>query len=97
MQRKKVKKMENLATIARETKRVSGTYTVYKDEFHPLFIDFLRGMSSCDVCNDAYNFYREVVSESKTRFVLSLRDDSVCKIQDAMFLSAVDTAKLIWG
>jgi hypothetical protein len=72
------------------------TYTVYKNEYHPLFIDFLRGMSSCDNCNTEYNFYRKVASESKTRLVLVTYEINIAKIQDAMFLSASDTAKRIW-
>jgi hypothetical protein len=72
------------------------SYTVYKNEFHPLFIDFLKGSAAATSCNPKYNFWRETLSETKTRLVLSTHEKNVPLIQDVMFVSPSELAKRIW-
>jgi hypothetical protein len=48
------------------------------------------------VCRYKYNFYREVVSESKTRLTIVMREKNVPLIQEAMFKSASWLANEIW-
>jgi hypothetical protein len=75
------------------------SYRVYKNEFHPLFIAFLKGdsgMGECE-CSRKYNFYRETVGESEKVLTLSLWEASVPAIQEAMFKSPAWLAKEIWN
>ncbi|MDR2816062.1 MAG: hypothetical protein LBB62_05100 [Proteiniphilum sp.] len=74
------------------------SYTVYKNEFHPLFIAFLKGVDNgmTESCNTKYNFFREVLHESGTRLTLNVTENSVRIIQEAMFRSASWLAKDIW-
>jgi hypothetical protein len=80
---------------SRYGKKVS--YTVYKNEYHPLFIAFLKDDCNCaEQCNDKYNFHRETLSESKTSLTLCTREINVPIIQAAMFKSASWLVKEIW-
>jgi hypothetical protein len=89
-----------------ETKKLSNhssrngnevSYTVYKNEFHPLFIAFLKNDSNCaNQCCIKYNFWRETLSESDTRLTLRTHEVNVPIIQDAMFKSASWLAEEIW-
>jgi hypothetical protein len=71
--------------------------TVYKNEFHPLFIAFLKNDSNCaKQCNDKYNFWYEILSESDTRLTLGTYEINVPIIQAAMFKSASWLAEEMW-
>lgn len=71
------------------------TYVVYKNEFHPLFIEFLKGMCA-GCCSLDFNFYRKVVRESSTRLELYIHCESVVFIQECMYKSSSYLAKRIW-
>lgn len=78
-----------------QIKDVVGEYVVYKNEFHPFFIDFLKG-EGANYSNENYNFYRKVIKETKTKLVLEIYESTIEKIQQVMFLPLEKMIECVW-
>lgn len=72
------------------------TYRLYKNEFHPLFIAFIKGVG-VETCNRTYNFFREVVDESENVLTIRTFEINVPLIQAEMFADIRETIKRIYS
>jgi hypothetical protein len=74
------------------------SYRMYKNEYHPLFLAFVRGddKSITQCCNLKYNVFREVKSETKNVLTIATWESNISLFQDAMFKNAAWLANEIW-
>lgn len=71
------------------------TYRLYKNEFHPLFIAFIKGVGA-ETCDFKYNFFREVVAESENVLTIHTFEKNIALIQAEMFADIRETIKRIY-